>query len=223
MRWPLFRVAVLGASMADVSCGGQPATGEWAMPRVGPPPKHAESAGQAPQHDPRQRASPGDLPETGMLQHDGWWRRDEVEAYQEAASRDLGVLVDFTAVWCLPCVALDREVLGDPRIRAEIDTAFVPIKIDVSEETQANKEQLVRYRVDRLPAIIMLDAQGHELGRIDRYMDAATARSHISQARIALSRRHALARRRAPQVGRARSAEQDADGTKTATQPSLHP
>jgi thioredoxin-related protein len=178
-------------ALSTQACGSSSSTGAWLMPRLavaekteGRPSQRSVTA-----RDPRQTAVPGDLPEMGMTDGDRWWRDDEVEAYQEAVSRDVGILVDFSAVWCMPCTALDREALADPRVRGEIDADFVPLKIDVSEETRANKEQLLRYRVYRLPAVIMLDARGQELGRIDHYMDVKAVRGRIAEAREALARR----------------------------------
>ena len=153
------------------------------MPRVTPATPSAETTPTAPPSE--HEGERGDHPETARVS-DGWWGYDEVEAYRLAASTQRGVLIDVSAIWCIPCVRMDRETFRDPQLRAQIISSFVPLRIDVSEETMANREQLRRYRVGRLPAIIFVDAAGRQLDRIDRYVDATALQQRVVLAARAL-------------------------------------
>ena len=153
------------------------------MPRVAEVPQSGgERVGASPSNERQHYAERGDYPETGVVKSDGWWEHNELDAYRTAASSQRGVLVDVSAVWCVPCVLMDRDVFSDPMVRARIASSFVPLRIDVSEETRANREQLQRYRIKRLPAVLLLDASGRVLDRIESYVDATDMQRRVARA-----------------------------------------
>ena len=130
----------------------------------------------------------GDLPEAAYFAKSrGFWRHDEEDAVREAKRTGRGLLVSFWADWSVECTQLDESTLRDPTVRAEIFGDYVPLRIDVSEETRLGRVQLERYRVDHVPAIILLDVHGRELDRIDSFvsdeliLDRLRARKTASQ------------------------------------------
>jgi thiol:disulfide interchange protein DsbD len=80
------------------------------------------------------------------------------------------MVVDFWASWCPGCRVLDATTLSDPSVRAALEGWFVPVKLDVSEDTAPNKARLSLRRVYSLPAILILDARGVEIDRLGSYL-----------------------------------------------------
>jgi len=180
--------ALLAGVVALGGCGGgQPVEAVWSMPDVDPDPD-----AQRPRGYPFVYASPvrlegadatgaeseerhaGDLPETGLSQQpSAFWVGDEARAIREARETGRGLLVDFYAEWCDACRLLDHDTLRDFEVRDAIRRRYVPLRIDVTEETFASRDQLQRYRVVQLPAIVMLDERGAESDRIEQYVPPA--------------------------------------------------
>ena len=70
---------------------------------------------------------------------------------------------------------------------------FVPVRIDVTEETQANREQLQRYAIVSLPAVLVLDSHGRVVDRIDEFLSSDAFLSRLAKTR---TRRQVQARAR---------------------------
>ena len=83
--------------------------------------------------------------------YDPVWRSDERMAWSEARALGRGLVVDFWADWCDACWRLERQTFAEPEVRRAIAEQFVALRIDVSEETRENREQLQRYGVVQLP------------------------------------------------------------------------
>jgi thiol:disulfide interchange protein DsbD len=99
------------------------------------------------------------------------WVHDEPEAYAQAKAARKGVMVDFGATWCDACNRLEHTFAADG-ITESITAQFVPLKLDVSQGTDKDTELQERYNAQTLPAVIFLDADHHELGRVKDYVDA---------------------------------------------------
>ncbi len=93
------------------------------------------------------------------------------------------MLVEFSAEWCMPCRLLETKTFSDMQVRAAMAADFVPLRIDVTEETVLGREQLERYKVVGLPAILVLDGEGKEIDRISHFVDAATLLRRLKAAR----------------------------------------
>jgi thiol:disulfide interchange protein len=95
------------------------------------------------------------------------WAKDLRTAMSQAKSSHKAVMVDFTAVWCVNCHKLDRTTYVDPSVVSLLKGA-VPVQIDFDKEQKLAKQ----YKITALPVILFLDANGKELGRISKYVDA---------------------------------------------------
>jgi thiol:disulfide interchange protein len=95
------------------------------------------------------------------------WEKDISVALERARNEGKLVLVNFYAEWCVWCKRLESTTLRDTKVASVLDQKVVPLSLDVDAW---GKELSNEYRVHELPTIVVLDAEGVELGRIPGYM-----------------------------------------------------
>ena len=106
------------------------------------------------------------------------WSTDLDAALVEARRDGRRVVVDFTADWCPPCIAMKHDVWPDPRVAAAIDAGFVPVLIDTDRDGATS----ARFKVESIPTVVVLDATGRELAR-GAPLTAAAMRGLLADAR----------------------------------------
>jgi len=128
---------------------------------------------------------PGELPDAELRQAaiEGPWHRDEAAAVEAARRLHRPMLIDVTAEWCVPCKLLEADTLEDAAVRTFLAEHFVALRIDVTEESRANREQQRRHRVRGLPTLLLLDPRGVELDRVESYLDARALLMKLESAR----------------------------------------
>jgi thiol:disulfide interchange protein DsbD len=84
------------------------------------------------------------------------WLHDERIAVQQSRATGKPLLIDFGAEWCAACKELDVHTWTDPVVAEEVARKFVPLKIDATEESEANDAILKKYAVPGLPTVLML-------------------------------------------------------------------
>jgi thiol-disulfide isomerase/thioredoxin len=90
---------------------------------------------------------------------DAPWITDEVKAQAQSKARQAPIVIDFGASWCESCRVMEQTVLADPQVRLKL-ARFVRLKLDVSEDNEANRAKLKRYGVSGLPAFVLIDPTG---------------------------------------------------------------
>jgi thioredoxin-like negative regulator of GroEL len=76
------------------------------------------------------------------------------------------VLVDFSADWCPPCVAMKYDVWPHPQVASAINAGYVPVLVDADRDTVL----AARYQVSAIPTVLLLDADGRVVRRNDGYL-----------------------------------------------------
>ena len=101
------------------------------------------------------------------------WVTDYDAAIEAAKASDKHVLVDFTGSdWCGWCIRLKDEVFSKDEFKAYADENFVLLMVDFprrkklpADQTRRNRELAGKFDVKGFPTIVILDAEGKEVGR----------------------------------------------------------
>ncbi len=98
--------------------------------------------------------SPGMTDETRVE-----WHQWGADAFAEADARDVPVLLSLTAVWCEGCSEMDAHTYSEPRLAANINDGFVPVRVDVDRHPRVRE----RYNMGGFPTTAFLAPDGRLL------------------------------------------------------------
>ncbi len=91
------------------------------------------------------------------------WQHDLDTALTAAQDQKRPVLLVFGATWCSPCKKMKREVWPDATVAETVQKGFVPMYVDVDDQTQSTVT--ARYQVSSIPAVMVLDSSGQIVRR----------------------------------------------------------
>lgn len=94
---------------------------------------------------------------TGGEQHVAWIK-DEKAALELAAKTNKPVIIDMWAEWCEACKKLDVTTFRDALVIRELDSGWIALKLDLTEETPATLDIQKRYGITSLPTLVLLPA-----------------------------------------------------------------
>jgi thiol:disulfide interchange protein len=107
----------------------------------------------------------------------GHWYASEEEAVDLARAEQRPLLIDFAAAWCIACKELETRTY--PAVTQELHR-FVLLRIDASDSDAPEVARLLsRYKVVGLPAVLLFDAKGNEVERIDRFVEVGPMRDAL--------------------------------------------
>ncbi len=105
------------------------------------------------------------------------WMQDFPAAQVRAKDEKKRLFVDFTGSdWSPPCIALHEKVLSTDLFLNYAKKHFVLVKVDFPQNktqpdnlAQANRILAHKFRVERFPTVLILDANGTEAYRLNDY------------------------------------------------------
>jgi thiol:disulfide interchange protein DsbD len=98
------------------------------------------------------------------------WESDVAAAVTKAGPDGI-VMVDFTAVWCPPCRAMEDSTFSDPDVVKKAGS-FIPVRIDVDEQREVAEKyggNARKYGGIGIPNILFLDGKGRTLKQVVGY------------------------------------------------------
>jgi thiol:disulfide interchange protein DsbD len=99
------------------------------------------------------------------------WSDFTEQALSDARAAGRPVLIDFQAVWCLPCREMERTTFRDPDV-VRAAGAFATLRADVTEEDDRTAALMARFNVPGVPTYVLLDGEGRERQRLVGFVAA---------------------------------------------------
>ena len=108
------------------------------------------------------------------------WETSIIAAQRRAVAERRAMLVYVCADWSAHTLQIDREVWPAERVRRLLQP-LVLVRLDVTEPSADNDDQLDRLRVHDVPTVLLLGADGSEVGRLDRIFAAVDVEQLVDE------------------------------------------
>lgn len=91
----------------------------------------------------------------------GRWLTDYAQARAESRRLNMPLVVHFSATWCVPCQAMNRETLHTPAVLQAFGRDVIGVKLDFDRDSGLKDA----FRVKSVPADIVIAPDGKIIGR----------------------------------------------------------
>ncbi len=88
------------------------------------------------------------------------WIKDEATAYSEAQKTGRPILIDGWADWCIACKDMDKTTFQDPEVISLLQDEWVVVKLDMTQNSEADEALAAKYEMSGLPTLVMIPADG---------------------------------------------------------------
>ena len=82
----------------------------------------------------------------------------------KAQEEDKHIFMRFSASWCLPCQMLNDQLASHPELTKQLNELYIELELDYDEPN--DQEWFVRYGVQCLPTMIVIDDMGQIIDRM---------------------------------------------------------
>ena len=100
------------------------------------------------------------------------WERNYEKAIERARAEKKLIIADMFTDWCVLCKKLDAETFADPRLIENMASDYVWLKLNTETEEDGKRLQK-EFAILTYPTTLVLDGEGEEVDRIDRFLAAA--------------------------------------------------
>lgn len=82
---------------------------------------------------------------------------------QQARTSGQPAIIELSADWCISCKVMERDILNQPSVRSAGLDDLVRIKLDVTDNTPAQRAWMTEQQLFGPPAFLFLDGKGREI------------------------------------------------------------
>ncbi|MEW4530784.1 thioredoxin family protein [Maioricimonas sp. JC845] len=109
---------------------------------------------------------------------DDVWMTDFEAARKRAEELQRPMLIHFGADWCGPCRQMERNVLHTPKVKEQIRSSVVAVKVNVDRQPKL----AARFGVTSLPTDLFIEPDGTRLMQSAGYRPASEYASSVARA-----------------------------------------
>ena len=103
------------------------------------------------------------------------WERDYDKAIERASAEEKLIIAYGFTDWCVICKKMDAETFVAPQLIEEMADQYVWLKLNTETEEDGKRFQ-EDFAILVYPSILLLDSDGEEIERVDRFVAAADFR-----------------------------------------------
>ena len=107
------------------------------------------------------------------------WRTDYMQARQEAAQKNLPILIDFYTDNCFWCKQMDHRTFRDPVLNQVMMENWIPLRINAKKEPALTDALKIR----SFPTLVFAGPDGNILGFLEGFIEAPALVSQLEQHR----------------------------------------